>query len=390
MYTHHQTIFNQLLDFLPFRTFDSLVGQHKLDRYKKNFSAKNLLYILMYSQIAGKDSLRDIETSLGVLENNHYHRWMKSIKRSTIAYNNNLYNPQIFEELFYSLVRDIQQFYPHQTFKYYSLDSTTITLSLKLFSWAKYSTTKWAVKMHMLLDNQNLIPSVVNITTGKVADITEAKKMEIEEKIGKWDFLVYDKGYVDYEWYQKLNTQWIFFVTRPKKNMDYLVIESKNIGINWVLKDETIEIFNPHCKKTYKWNLRLIYYISPDDGKEYQFLTNNFEVDAEVIALLYKKRWQIETFFKFIKQTLKIKSFLWTSENAVKNQLRVAMIYYLILCYIKFKTKIKQWLLELSRIFSAGILLRRKLIDLLGLTPQNLEKILPYIRWWPIIQLSLF
>ena len=110
---------------------------------------------------------------------------MKSIKRSTIAYNNNLYDPKIFEELFYALVRDIQQLYPHQTFKYYSLDSTTISLSLGLFSWAKHRTAKGAVKMHMLLDNQNLIPSIVNITTGNVADITEAKKMAIERKIGK-------------------------------------------------------------------------------------------------------------------------------------------------------------------------------------------------------------
>jgi IS4 transposase len=214
--------------------------------------------------------------------------------------------------------------------------------------------------------------------------------MKLEQKLEKWDFLIYDRGYLDYEWYQKLTTQGIYFVTRSRKNMDYLIIDSKNIGINWILKDEIIEVFNPFWKKSYQWKLRLIQYINPDDRREYQFLTNNFQVSAEMVALLYKKRRQIETFFKFIKQTLKIRSFLWTSENAVKNQLWVAMIYYLILCYIKFKTKIRQWLLELSRVFATGILLRRKLIDLLGLSPQNLKKILPYARWWPIIQQSLF
>jgi IS4 transposase len=172
--------------------------------------------------------------------------------------------------------------------------------------------------------------------------------------------------------------------------MDYIVIENTNININWVVTDQTIEIFDTKGNNPYNDILRLIHYISPDDANEYYFLTNNFELNPKLIATLYKKRWQIETFFKFIKQTLKIKSFLGVSENAVKNQLRVAMIYYLILCYIKFKTKVKQWLLELSRVLSAGLLLKRKIIDLLGLTPQNLQKIVQYARWWPIMQLSLF
>jgi IS4 transposase len=214
--------------------------------------------------------------------------------------------------------------------------------------------------------------------------------MEITKKLSKWDFLLEDKGYVDYNRYKHLNKHWIFFVTRAKKNMDYIVIENTNIGINWVITDQIIEIFDTKGNNPYNNTLRLIHYISPDDGNEYHFLTNNFELNAKLIAMLYKKRWQIETFFKFIKQTLKIKSFLWTSENAVKNQLRVAMIYYLILCYIKFKTKVRQWLLELSRIFSVGITLRRKIIDLLGLTPQKLKKIVQYARWWPVIQPFLF
>jgi hypothetical protein len=142
MYTYTQTIFNELLSFLPRKTFNVLIRQHQADRYKKKFSAKTLLSILMYAQITGKDSLRDIETSLNVLQNNLYHRGIQSTKRSTFAYNNNHYDYHIFEQLFYALVKEIQQFYPNKKFKYYSLDSTTISLSLGLFSRAKYRTKK--------------------------------------------------------------------------------------------------------------------------------------------------------------------------------------------------------------------------------------------------------
>jgi putative transposase len=229
---------------------------------------------------------------------------------------------------------------------------------------------------------------VIEITDGKKADVTIGKIMNLETKLEKWSFVIFDRWYVDYERYKKLNDNWLFFVTRAKINMDYLVIESKDIGINWVQKDEIIEVFNPNGNP-YKWNLRLVHYISHDDGREYQFLTNNFESNPKIIALLYKQRREVELFFKFIKQNLKIKSFLGTSENAVRNQLWVAMIYYLIVCYIKFKTKVKQWLLELSRLFSESLLLRFKIIDILGLTSQNLKEISQFSRYWPV-QESLF
>ena len=337
MYTHTPTIFNELLRFIPWHKFDALVGQLKLNRYKKRFSAKNLFIVLMYAQAAGKDSLRDIETSLKVLENNHYHRWLWSIKRSTIAYNNNRYDPCLFESIYYELLKEISQFFGNQKFKYYSLDSSIISLSLALCPRAKHRTKKWGLKVHMLLDNHNLIPQIITITNGKVPDITEAKKMWIENSLVPWDFLLEDRGYVDYNWYNTLNQKWIFFVTRAKKGMDYLVVKTKNIGINWVIKEEIIELFNPNTRDNYQWQLRLIHYVSQDDGHEYVFLTNNFDLNPKLIALLYKKRWEVEIFFKFIKGNLKILSFLWTSENAVKNQLRTAMIYYLVLSYIKFK-----------------------------------------------------
>lgn len=388
MYKHSRTIFNELLDFLPWKRFETLIGQHKFDRYKKSFSGYNLLLILMYAQITGKDSLRDIETSLSVHKNLHYHLWLQSIKRTTIAYNNKTCSHKIFENVFYELLKQVQWLYQNKKFNFYSLDSTTISTSLNLIPWAKHGTTKWAVKMHVLLNNQNLVPDVIEITDGKKADITMAKIMNLETKLDKWSFVVFDRWYVDYNWYKKINENWLFFVTRTKKNMDYIVIESKNIGINWVQKDEIIEVFNPHWEP-YKGNLRLIHYISQDDGREYKFITNNFEANPKIIALLYKNRRKVEMFFKFIKQNLKIKSFLWTSENAVRNQLRVAMIYYLIVCYIKFKTKVRQWLLELSRLFSESLLLRFKIIDVLGLSPQNLKEMSTFSRYWPV-QESLF
>jgi len=242
--------------------------------------------------------------------------------------------------------------------------------------------------MHVLLNNKNLVPDVIEITDGKKANITIGKIMNLETKIDKWSFVIFDRWYVGYGRYKKLDENWLFFVTRAKKNMDYLVIESKNIGINWIQKDEIVEVFNP-SGKPYKWKLRLIHYISLDDWREYQFLTNNFNANPKIIGMLYKNRREVELFFKFIKQNLKIKSFLWTSENAVRNQLRVAMIYYLIVYYIKFKTKIKQWLLELSRLISESLLLKFKIIDILGLTSQNLKEISQFSRYWPV-QESLF
>lgn len=388
MYKHSRTIFNELLDFIPWKKFEALIGQHKFDRYKKNFSWYNLLLILMYAQITGKDSLRDIETSLSVHRNLHYHLWLQSIKRTTIAYNNKTCPHDIFEKVFYELLRQVQWLYQNKRFNFYSLDSTTISTSLNLIPRAKHRTTKWAVKMHVLLNNQNLVPDVIEITDGKKADITIGKIMSLESNLEKWSFVIFDRWYTDYERYKKLDAHWLFFVTRVKKNMDYFVIESKNIGINWVQKDEIIEVFNP-TGKPYKWQLRLVHYISQDDGREYQFLTNNFEVNPKIVALLYKNRRKVELFFKFIKQNLKIKSFLWTSENAVRNQLRVAMVYYLMVCYIKFKTKVKQWLLELCRLLSESLLLKLKIIDILGLTPQYLKNISNFSRYWPL-QESLF
>lgn len=388
MYKHSRTIFNELLDFIPWKKFEALIGQHRFDRYKKSFSWYNLLLVLMYAQITGKDSLRDIETSLSVHKNLHYHLWIKSIKRTTIAYNNKTCPHEIFENVFYELLKQVQWLYQNKKFNFYSLDSTTISTSLNLIPRAKHRTTKWAIKMHVLLNNQNLVPDVIEITDGKKADITIGKIMNLETKLEKGSFIIFDRWYVDYERYKTLDDNWLFFVTRAKRNMDYLVIKSKNIGINWVQRDEIVEVFNPYGKP-YQWNLRLIHYISPEDGREYQFLTNNFEVNPKIIALLYKNRRQVELFFKFIKQNLKIKSFLWTSKNAVRNQLWVAMIYYLIVSYIKFKTKVKQGLLELCRLLSESLLLRFKIIDILGLTPQYLKKISNFSRYWPV-QESLF
>lgn len=388
MYTHSRTIFNELLDFLPRKKFEALIGQHGFDRYKKKFSWYNLLLLLMYAQITGKDSLRDIETWLSVHQNLYYHLWIQSTKRSTISYNNNTCNHEIFENVFNELLKQVQWFYPNKKFNFYSLDSTTISVSLNLIPWAKHRKQKWAIKMHVLLNNQNLVPDVIEISDWKKADITIGKIMNLETILDKWSFIVFDRWYVDYNRYKKLDDNWLFFVTRTKKNMDYLVIESKNVGINWVQKDELIQVFNPNGKP-YQWELRLITYISPDDGREYKFITNNFEVNPKIISLLYKHRREVELFFKFIKQNLKIKSFLWTSENAVRNQIRVAMIYYLIVCYIKFKTKIKQWLLELSRLISESLMLRFKIIDILGLSSQNIKEISNLVRYWPTQQ-SLF
>ncbi len=390
MYTHTPTIFNQLLRFVPRPTFDSFVGQHNIDKYVKRFSAWNLFTVMTYAQATGKDSLSDIVDSLPVHDNLHYHLWLSTVKRSTLAYANNRVNHELFEQLFYHMLSLCKQYDPHNKFSLwydvYSLDATVVSVSLQLIQRAKYRTRKGAIKMHVLLHNKSSLPELITITDGKQGDVTIGKLMDIENRLTPDSIVVFDRAYVDYKRWARLHEKWISFVIRMKKNVDYLVEEVLPVNESRILKDEIITIFNPNSKNVYKERLRRIEYYHTEEWKTYVFLTNNFELSARHVALIYKNRWQIELFFKRIKQHLKIKHFLWCSENAVKNQIWTAMIYYLIVCYIKFKTNSTASLLQLTRILSESFMMKLKIIDILGLTSKYIASLQP--RWSPQ-QLSL-
>jgi IS4 transposase len=224
--------------------------------------------------------------------------------------------------------------------------------------------------MHVLLNNRTDIPEVLTVTEGSVNDVRVARQLDVS--IPRGSFLVFDRGYLDFKWWNTLHAHGIFFVTRPKKPTLFVVSGQQADSGGHILADERGWIGNVvHAR--YPREVRRVRYLN-EDGETYEYVTNNFELSGEEIALIYKERWRIELFFKWIKQNLKIKSFLGTSPNAVLSQIWVAMIYYLILSYVKFQTKFDRSLLELSRMVKETLFTRRTIIDLLSLSPQTVYK----------------
>lgn len=364
------TIFNQLLDFLPKNQFQSFIGQHKADRYIKSFSCWQQLLTLLYAQATGKDSLREIETGLMAHSNKWYHLGLETVTRSNLSYANNKRPYRIYESLFYELLKQCRQFCPAENrFSFdnplYSIDATVISLCLSVFPWAKYRKTKGALKLHVLLNNRTAIPEFAVINEARVHEINIARDSAYPLPVGS--ILVFDKAYIDYKWFKEINENKMFFVSRTKKNTNYFAINKNEVTEKGVISDEIIGLGGDRGMEEYTEDMRLIRFYNKEQDKIYTFFTNNFELSAKTIADIYKDRWQIEIFFKWIKQNLKIKSFLGTSKNAVLTQIWIAMIYYLLLAYIKFKTNLKFSLLELSRIIKELFMERVPLVSVLGI-----------------------
>jgi hypothetical protein len=373
---YSSTIFGQLLAFLPKQEFKRFVGQHNADRYVKKMTVWNQLVVLLYAQATGKESLRDIETGLRTNPEIWHHLGVQSAARSTVARANNIRDYRIFESLFYALLAQCRDITPERKFTFdnplYALDATTITLCLSLFDWAHYSHEKGAIKIHTVINNRTTMPEVLTVTDGKVADITGARNLLITLPQGS--IVVFDRGYVDYKWWAEIDLLELFFVTRPR---EYQLIKVRGVHSEpsgRVLADERIWVGRLHASE-YGKELRRVRYLA-DTGETYEYLTNNFKLSGDEVALVYKERWRIENFFKWIKQNLHIKSFLGTSKNAVLSQVWVAMIYYLLLGYIKFQTRFPRSLLELTRMVRETLFARRPLIDLLSLSPCSVSKLL--------------
>jgi putative transposase len=287
------------------------------------------------------------------------------VTRSTLARVNETQPYTLYESLFYKLLAHCQRLAPRHGFRFknklYSLDATTIDLCLSVFPWAKFRTTKGAVKVHVGLDHDGMLPSFVTVTDGKTHDLTVGRTLALPAD----SIVVMDRAYTDYAWFNALNGKGIFFVTRQKSNASYRVIERHD-----VLKDkgltcnQTIQITGTNAKKC-PISLRRIGYRDPDTGKHYVFLTNNFHLAAKTIADIYKARWQIELFFKYIKQNLKIKSFIGTSRNAVLTQIWIAMCAYLLLAWIKFSSRVSGSLKRIIRLLQLNLFDRRDLMTLL-------------------------
>lgn len=371
------TIFNQLLNLIPCGKFNEIVEEYRGDKYVKKFNSFHHFITLLYGQITEKDSLRDIEHPINLEKGKLQFFSLPEIKRSTLSEANNRRDYRIFEKLFYVLLDKTIKLTPKHKFKFnnqlYSIDSTTINLCLDVFDWAKYRTTKGAIKIHTKLNHNGNIPDFLVITDGKCSDIKAARE--------NFNFLpdsivVMDKGYIDFKWLYSLYQKGVFFVTRAKDNTVYEISGQQEFAEGTgVISDETIMLKGQKSAKDYPVQLRMVKYYDYKTNKLYEFITNNFKLAAKTIANIYKDRWLVELFFKWIKQNLKIKSFWGTSKNAVMSQIWVAMITYLILSYIKFQTKSALSILEFTRIIRATLFQKVALMDLLSLRYKDIWKI---------------
>jgi len=386
--SHHNTIYNQLLHLIPRHHFESIVKRYDGDYYVKYFTCWQQFMTLLYAQVKGKDSLRDIETSLRAQSSRWYHIGLKDIKRSTLSDANNQRDYMIYEEIFYALLQKCKSITPKHKFRFknplYTLDATVIDLCLSLFPWAKFRKKKGALKLHYLYDHSGSIPSFLVVTDAKQHEIKVAKGQDLP--IVSDSIISVDRAYIDYNWLYSLKKSRVSFVTLAKKNLKCEVIGQHKVDEKkGLLFDQTIKLTGYYQSRYYPQQLRLVGFIDPETKKEFVFLTNNFTLSAYTITQIYKARWQIELFFKWIKQNLKIKCFLGTSRNAVLTQIWVAMCYYLLLSYIKYQTKYSYSLLELTWIFSEMIFERVSLIDLLSCRHYNISKARE-----PDLQQSLF
>ena len=371
------TILNQLLNILRGHDFENAVSAVRADRYVKHFTAWQQLVVLLYAQASGKDSLRAIQNGLSAHPERLYHLGLEQpVAKSTLADANARRPSAIFETLFYSLSARCALFAPKHRFhfknKLYSLDATVIELCLSLFPWAKFTTRKGALKLHCALDHSGNIPAFVVITDAKCHELTAAKAAFPIEPDSIYCF---DRGYNDFDWFRRIQETGAFFVTRAKTNLDYTIAGQQfNSLPKGVYIDQQITLAGVQAQKTFPCQLRKIHYYDEETGAFFEFLTNNFKLSAATIARIYKARWQIEAFFKWIKQNLKIKSFLGTTPNAVMTQIWVAMCYYLLLAYIKCQTCYKPSIHYLHVLVRETLLDKLLLVDLAHLSRQRLHR----------------
>jgi hypothetical protein len=354
-----KTLFAQIMDFLPWTTFTRLVSRYGGDRYAKSLTCAEQFRVMAFAQLTYRESLRDIEVCLSAQSAKLYHMgFRQEIKRSTLADANESRDWRIHAEFAQRLIAQARKLYVGEALDFelentaYALDSTTIDLCLSVFPWAPFRTTKAAVKMHTLLDLRGNIPTFIHISDGKLHDVNVLDVLVPEAGA----IYVMDRGYLDFKRLHTFHQASAFFVTRAKSNMDarriYSATTDRSIGI---MCDQTIALNGYYSSRDYPAHLRRIRFKDPETGKALVFLTNNFTLPATTICALYKARWQVELFFKWIKQHLRIKRFFGTSENAVKSQIWIAVSVYVLVAIIKKRLNLDASLYTLLQILSVTL-----------------------------------
>lgn len=361
---HLNTILGQMLQLVPRHVFDHIVDTHSWAGPKpRTFSYWSQFGAMLYAQFSSRKSLRDLVFSLNQHVKKLYHLGHSEVKRSTLAEANEQRPAIIFEKLYHKLLHrlygELTRKNKRQS-KLKILDSTTIDLCASVFPWASFRARKAGIKLHTVITD--LLPKCVILTEAKVHDLQVGKTMHFDPG----DLLIIDRGYIDYAWLHTLHQKGVWFVTRLKSNACFEVSETlENPAPDRILADQIICLNSEHGVVSYPDRLRRVHYRDPETGKEYVFLTNRFDLSALDIAELYRQRWQIELFFKWVKQNLKIKTFYGTSRNAVLIQIWTALIAYLLLMWLKLRSTVGWGILEFARLVQTRLMERTNLWEII-------------------------
>ncbi|MCK4824154.1 IS4 family transposase [bacterium] len=387
MYTG-STIFSQLMDFLPWRRFQTCVDRYSGNYKVKAFTCADHFRVMAFAQLTYRESLRDIEACLRAMRAKLYHMGIRStISRNTLAHANETRDWRIYADFAQILIAKAQKLYVDEDIgidleaTIYALDSTTIDLCLSLFPWARFRNTKGAIKLHTLMNLRGSIPEFILISDGKLHDVNILDILL--PCLGA--YYIMDRAYLDFGRLYDLNQAKAFFVTKAKSNFRfkrrYSHVSDKSQGM---MCDQTIMLITPHSAEAYPEPLRRIKYYDKENDKKLVFLTNDFNLSASMIAQLYKARWQIELFFKWIKQHLRIKSFYGTSQNAVKTQLWIAISTYLLVVILKKELQLELPLYTILQVLSLSLFEKDHILQVL--TDSNCKNEIML----PSNQLSLF
>ena len=359
---HGRIVFSQIMDYFPRRRFKSCVDRYQGDHRVKTFTCLDQLYCMTFAQLTGRESLRDIEACLRAVGPKLYHAGMKArVSRTTLAKANEQRDFRMYRDIALILIDTARQLYVHQPLAMnlkravYALDSTVVDLSLTLFPWAQHRQRKSAVKVHTQLDLRGNIPAFIRITGGQTHDVHFLDHVLFEAGA----FYIMDKGYIDFQRLYHIHQQQSFFVTRAKNNMAYARQTSYPVDKRRGLRsDQTIRLTGPKSSAYYPERLRRIHYVDIERDKRFLFLTNNFNLSPWTIARLYKFRWRIELFFKWIKQHLRIKAFYGTTPNAVKTQVWIAISVYVLVAILKKELDLQASMYEILQVL--GVMLFEK------------------------------
>jgi hypothetical protein len=354
-----KTLFAQLMDFLPWTTFTRIVDRYGGNRRVRTFSCAEQYRVMAFAQLTYRESLRDIEACLAAQAHKLYHMGFREpVRRSTLADANETRDWRIYAEFAQRLIAQARKLYAGEDLglelsnTVYALDSTTIDLCLSLFPWALFRSTKSAVKMHTLLDLRGNIPSFIHISDGKLHDV-HALDLLLPEAGAIY---IMDRGYVDFARLHALHRSGGFFITRAKSNLNAHRVYSRTVDRSTgLICDQTIALDGFYTQKDYPEQLRRIRFKDPDSDKTLVFLSNHFDLPALTVCALYKSRWQVELFFKWIKQHLRIKQFYGTSENAVKTQIWIAISVYVLVAIVKKRLNLEASLYTLLQILSVTL-----------------------------------